>query len=400
MKGYKSLRQDLRILIKYSWYILFALLVLLVLSGVCVGFRFFRNVKLSMEEFPLTLKWQNDLGHSTYDRPTYYNGRVFFPANRGLTSYWYELEATTGQAVWSQQATPNSFLRCLTSDYMVISGMSSLLTLDPDTGKIIWEGNVGTAASCSDTIVFVIGTRGFIYAADLATGEWLWGGITPRQYNTYPGLIYNSYTNDLIVGNRHKVDPVSGHIRHSSESVPALIPRDGERGPTYLINNDQLLIGGTVRDIETGKILHLEQRLNGYAAPTVTEDTIYIADGVVGEDRPKGVTALNRDSFEIKWQYTPYDESSGDILVTMSPVAIFDEMGYVIFSDATLRAFDLETGQEIGYWQPQEADLFYWSICTLAPFLGCVGPSGYGMAASEDTLFVSFGDGKLYAFGK
>ncbi len=396
MKGYKSLRQDLRIIKNYSWLALFVLITLLLLFGVYCGIRYLRFIKPATESFPLTLTWKIDLGISNYDRPYYQNGMVFMPTY----NHWHGVEAENGQITWSQTAFRNSFMRCLTPDYMIISGPSSLLALDPDTGKSVWEGNVGTAASCSDTIVFVIGTRGFIYAADLATGEWLWGGITPRQYNTYPGLIYNSYTNDLIVGNRHKVDPVSGHIRHSSESVPALIPRDGERGPTYLINNDQLLIGGTVRDIETGKILHLEQRLNGYAAPTVTEDTIYIADGVVGEDRPKGVTALNRDSFEIKWQYTPYDESSGDILVTMSPVAIFDEMGYVIFSDATLRAFDLETGQEIGYWQPQEADLFYWSICTLAPFLGCVGPSGYGMAASEDTLFVSFGDGKLYAFGK
>jgi hypothetical protein len=84
----------------------------------------------------------------------------------------------------------------------------------------------------------------------------------------------------------------------------------------------------------------------------------------------------------------------------MSPVAIFDGVGYVIFADATLRAFDLETGREIGYWQPKGADLFYWSVCTLMPFLGCTSPSGYGMATSEDTLFVSFGDGKLYAFGK
>lgn len=89
----------------------------------------------------------------------------------------------------------------------------------------------------------------------------------------------------------------------------------------------------------------------------------------------------------------------------MLELGIFNGIGYVIFDDATLRAFNLETGQEIGYWQPQGLDLLFWPGCTLPipqlpnPF-DCVHSSGVGMTASEDTLFVSFGDGRLYAFGR
>ncbi len=117
------------------------------------------------------------------------------------------------------------------------------------------------------------------------------------------------------------------------------------------------------------------------------------------------MAALDRDTFEVKWQYQPQHKLPLLKLLTLSPVAIFNGVGYAIFSDATLRAFELETGQEIGYWQPEGLDLMFWPGCTLRiprlpnPF-DCVLSSGVGMATSENNLFVSFGDGKLYAFGK
>ena len=73
-------------------------------------------------------------------------------------------------------------------------------------------------------------------------------------------------------------------------------------------------------------------------------------------------------------------------------------IGYVIFSDLTLRAFDIETGNELGYWQPSNLSILHQATCfPLRP--GCMQLDSAGLTTSEDTLFVSFGDGKLYAFG-
>jgi len=40
-----------------------------------------------------------------------------------------------------------------------------------------------------------------------------------------------------------------------------------------------------------------------------------------------------------------------------------------------------------------------WSVCIPFSFPFCTPLTGVGTVASEDTLFVSFGNGKLYAFG-
>jgi outer membrane protein assembly factor BamB len=386
---------------KYKWLIV---LILLLLPGCYLALRFYIYIKPPSNSFPLTLKWRTDLGRSTYERPASQDGLVLFPADSILSSYWYGLNATTGQLIWSQRVPSDSFLRCLSAEYLVVSGPDSLLALKPGTGEIIWEDEIGQTATCSERKVFTIVPRKLVLALDLSTGQTRWAGTAPRE--SFIGLIYNPEMNELIADGAVIVDPNSGRILRSFDEPSFLgyAPSDQGRGDMYLIDQGQLFIGGSVRDAATGQVFHIEKRFSGFAAPTVSEDTIYIADG--SEDGyVEGVAALDRATYAVKWKYQPKHKLPGLSLITLSPVAIFDGIGYVIFDDATLRAFDLETGQEIGYWQPQGLDLLFWPGCTLPiprlpnPFY-CVHSSGVGMAASEDTLFVSFGDGKLYAFGK
>lgn len=386
---------------KYKWLIV---VTLLLLSGCYLALRFYIYLKPPSNSFPLTLKWRTDLGRSTYERPAYQDGLVLFPADNILSSYWYGLNATTGQLIWSQRVPSYSFLRCLTKEYLVASGPSSLATLKPYTGKVIWEGNRAFTATCSEKAVFIIVSRGSVVALDLANGQELWAETTPRK--PFIGLIYNPEMNELIADGAVIVDPNSGRILRSFDEPSFLgyAPGDQGRGPMILINRGQLFIGGSMRDAATGQVFHIEQRYGGFAAPTVTEDAIYIADGTE-DGYVEGVAALDRATYAVNWKYQPKHKLPGLSLITLSPVAIFDGIGYVIFNDATLRAFNLETGQEVGYWQPQGLDLLFWPGCTLPiprlpnPF-DCVHSSGVGMATSDDTLFVSFGDGKLYAFGK
>ena len=375
---------------------------LLLLLSLCWTGRFLLFIRPAAP-FPLDLKWQVDLGNSTYERPTYQDGLILFPANKSFSSAWYGLDAQTGQTIWSRSIRRTSFLRCLTPEHLIVSGPYSLVALNPPNGQVIWSGEIGNTATCSETSVFSVVPRQFVETRSLSTGQYLWRGINPR-YNIL-GAIYNREADELIAGGSIIVDPDSGNVLRSFEpTFLAYPPTDEGRGPMYLIDRGQLFIGGTVRDAKTGQVLHVEERFGGFAAPTVTQDTIYIADS--SEDGyVEGVTALDRATYTVKWKYQPQHKLPGFSLITLSPVAIFDGMGYVIFSDATLRAFDLETGQELGYWQPQGLDLMFWPGCTLPlpqlpnPF-DCIHSSGVGMTTSDDTLFVSFGDGKLYAFGK
>ena len=370
----------------------------ILLLGLCCGGRFGLLFEPPTASFPLSPKWRVDLGSSTYDRPAYQDGLVLFPADTVFSSYWYGLNAATGQVAWSQRVNRNSFLRCLTREYLVVSGPYSISTLKPDTGEVIWdEEQSGLGGTCSETTVFFSGTRSSMSAVNISTGQLYWSGIKPRM--PVGGLIYNPENGELIVneGDYYIVDPKSGIVLRSFKN--AGIPPEESRGPMYLVDRGQFFIGGTVLDVKTGQILHKENRYSGFASPTVTEDTIYISDSTENMG-VAGVVALDRATYAVKWKYQPQYKMLGIPLFTPSPVTILDGVGYVIFSDATLRAFDLKTGQELGYWQPRALDVLFWPACVAVPVAGCVETSGIGMGTSKDSLFVSFGDGKLYAFGR
>ena len=79
------------------------------LGGCYLGLRFYIYLKPSSASFPLGMKWQTGLGRSTYERPIYYNGLILFPADAFFGSYWYGLEASSGQVVWQQRIQRDSF---------------------------------------------------------------------------------------------------------------------------------------------------------------------------------------------------------------------------------------------------------------------------------------------------
>ena len=102
---------------------------IILIVGLCFVGRFVLLIRPSSETFPLKPKWQTDLGFSTYERPIYQDGMVLFPTNGLLSSRWYGVKSTTGQTIWSQRIKRNTFLRCLTNKYLVISGTKSFAAL-------------------------------------------------------------------------------------------------------------------------------------------------------------------------------------------------------------------------------------------------------------------------------
>jgi hypothetical protein len=219
-------------------------------------------------------------------------------------------------------------------------------------------------------------------------------------------MIYDHETEELIASQTvtpfdfFVIEPETGRLKQSFMEV-GFAPDDGSwsRGPMYLINRGQLFIGGTVLNASSGEVIH-EEELYTPVLPTVTANMMYLATPV------KGVVAFDRNTFEIKWMYQSERKLQGNKVHPITSVAILDGIGYTIFSDATLGAFDLRTGQELGFWQPTWFDLARWPVCAspwstgAIPFVSCSLSAQPGLTVSDDTLFVSFGDGKLYAFGK
>ena len=384
-------------------------LIFLTLLGVLCQIGRSLWLRQPVTSFPLSLKWQVDLGYSAYERPILQDGLVLLPVDDTIfSSYWYGIEANTGQIIWSQRIGLDNFRRCLTTDYLVVSGATSLFVLKAQTGEIVWQQTESQywAATCSETAVFNIIPRGWLQAFDISNGQKLWGGTNPRK-SFAKSLIYNSEAGEIIAkaGKYYTIDPNSGTLLDSFEApegVSAPGDRRSQQESMYLIDRGQIFIGGTVLDARTGQVIHKEDRYRTFTPPVATLDTVYISNS------NSGVVALDRETYSVKWVYQPQSKPPSIPLHTISPIAILDDVGYVIFMDAILRAFDLETGQELGYWQPGLRDLWGGPTCDVFPFkLHCLVAMQFrrdtaraGLITSEDTLFVSFGDGKLYAFGK
>jgi outer membrane protein assembly factor BamB len=396
-------------LIKYKFIILVLSLLFVFVSGtlVVLGLQVYRSRYVTTllrpeVSFPLHLSWEAKLGDFTDDAPAYQAGLMLMSAKNGSRHDWYGLDAASGKVVWIQNIKATSFRHCLTPDYLVLSSPWSFMALSTRTGEIIWKNEVSYGTTCSDQMVFSTGVpRDSIEAANLTTGQRLWGPTTPRK--SFSGIAYNPVTDELIAmesnvpENLYIIDAKSGQLKYSfNRAVYAPNDGDNSRGQMYVVDRGELFVGGTVQDAQTGRIIHKEDRFHTAVAPIVTENTMYLSalyDGVV---------AFDRSTYEVKWIYpSPQRRDGSGFFHTLSQVAILDGLGYVIFSDATVRAFDLETGREVGYWQPDENDLWDWPVCTdVSLRFECIASARAGLGSSEDTLFVSFGDGKLYAFGK
>jgi outer membrane protein assembly factor BamB len=293
-------------------------------------------------------------------------------------------------------------LSCLTADYLVISGIDGLLTLQTPTGKAVWQKNRShDSVTCSESLVFSSNfPSASISAFDLSTGQEIWKTTQPQR--GFYGVIYNFETGKLIgeeysqSGDFYVIEPQSGLLEDSFLNT-SYAPTGGtwDHGPMYLIDRGELFLGGTVQDAGTGQLIYQADLYDSFVPPVVTTDTIYLSDSSAA-----GVVALDRTTFALKWIHSPERRVQNKPVRPISPIAILEGVGYAVFSDATLSAFDLETGQELGYWQPGWLDLSRWPACRLISFPGCTRMARAGVTTSDDTLFVSFGDGKLYAFGE
>ncbi len=376
------------------------LIGIVIIISIIISVLYYRKMQVDSlikpnSVFPLRLSWEIDMGQLAYDRPIYQNGMVFSTADGLVFSKWYAVKANTGELEWVHPINRGNFFQCLTTEYLVLSGPWSLATIHI-YNRSIWITRQPPAdtATCNEKMVFSSGhPRDSILTYELKSGQMIHYGTNSDK--SFHGLIYNDDKEEIIAASGYEfyiIDPQTSVLKHSFKELAAFSPNDNSpyRGPMYLVDNGELFIGGTVQDAQTGQIIHKEDNFETDYLPTVTTDSMYLST------RSDGIVSFDRDDYSVKWIYQPQPSNP---LAPLGPIAILEEIGYAIFSDATVRAFDLETGQEVGYWQPDVYDLWFWPICTFPPGF-CSSWARAGLASSEDMLFVSFGDGKLYAFGK
>ena len=102
------------------------------------------------------------------------------------------------------------------------------------------------------------------------------------------------------------------------------------------------------------------------------------------------IAVLSLVQMNYVWQVAFSTGQSQDGLKVYSNPFEFQGNVYVILSDASIRAFDLQNGTETGKWQGK----------TVANKLGSLTPFIPGFGSSENLLFVSFGKNEVCAFGQ
>lgn len=365
--------------------------------------------KQAATPFPLVVKWTRSLSKPRRVPLYYQDGLVFFRDNDNI---WHALKAHTGAITWSQSlpgrilSLPDGSLVCQQPDALIIENGAGLFRIEPQTGKVIWQLNENNwSATCTDDLLVVIIPHGLIKAFDLATGTLRWQDVTPSNQNFTSYLVYNREAQTLLglvrnpdrSVNReilHTIEAETGHILHSMDDPFSSGGMLLGLGKGSLVDEGRLFAHGTVLDLATDQISRKPYPIGWGIEPTITAEKIYVP---ADDD---GVWAVNRDTLRFRWQYIPTSplQDQGVTLGTLTEMVILDNVGYIILSDATLRAIDLDSGKELGRWQPEDEVLAYWPLGCLNYPLGDCNPAN--ITASEEMVIVSFGGNKLYALGR
>jgi len=139
------------------------------------------------------LVWQHEVGNWALFSPSIWNGRVYFGTTRAgdRNETFFALDALSGTLEWKYEFERGHMFHynCTAAirDGIVYVSVKKygLISLDADTGKLLWvyrpPSGPSTAPCISDDTVYV--ASGDLYAVDMKTGKEIWsnedcGGLT------------------------------------------------------------------------------------------------------------------------------------------------------------------------------------------------------------------------------
>jgi outer membrane protein assembly factor BamB len=305
--------------------------------------------------------------------------------------------------------------------------------VDVKTGKQLWQYEtpafVGywpyTWRVAQGNLIVGFGTGKYVEAINLNTGQraWISSGFTVVAIETGLDLVFVSRRSELVA-----LDAASGAVRWRIDSMPLDMPIlynpqtqhlvvpheklyiiDAQTG-TMLATIEKDIIDDCPRpfdvlqlyagriycyegayEAETGELIsNVSFDLAPYfSLPLIAENVMYSRTG------SGTVKAIDLRTMTQSWEYIPSGGDVGKHPVILSNVAIVKSVGYAIADDATIRAFDISSGQEIGWWQaPAVVDWWQGGKCCTSDAIPVAG-----VASDGSTLFASFGQNTLYAFG-
>jgi outer membrane protein assembly factor BamB len=386
-----ALLRDARILIALAS--LLALLACQLLNPSAAPSSVSQQSTTSSFNFPLALRWQQRLDCRSVFPPQAWGVTFVVPYYWCPKSGLYALDVKSGEILWQRggddlPVTNSPGSRLSPGGKLIVGTYEGVQALDLRTGETLWTTTSFLPVrnmTFGEGKVFVRVEWTMFSAHDLETGRTLWQSIVKDRSEIY----YDARNQSLVtvpsanVGNHYWLDPDSGEILR----VKPMAIRS-QAMTTALVENGKLYYGAFVMDAATATPVCVHPEYAGSLDPGDLAYDLPLLDDVVYISTSSSVVAFDTVACQPRWEYQPQRGGRWRRPEVVSNAVILNGVVYAIFSDATLRAIDQQSGQEIGYWKA-EAVKYSHSRDSAVP----------GVVVSGDVLIASFGNGEIYAFG-
>lgn len=374
------------------------------------------DLPLASSTFPLRPLWARTTEHLILLPPRVVSNVVVLKQDAGLIltedhdieGTYLGLDAQSGIPLWTIEGYVSPRERnawAAIDNYLLLLGNTRVEALDISPGKQVWTTPPAHPSVLQPSRVqhntdtfFVMNGDTEVIAFEARSGQEQWR--THLQYGSF-NLFYDASHEVLVIpsgGNGSItsqppatmylvfIDAHNGQIAKSmalDEELSKQCDNDLLQYTTpYLYCNDVAFNHETGQKIyfDTGSAVAL-------SVPPVWDGQLLI------RTHAGTMQAIDSPTGQVRWDYQPLPHTLTPTVEIISHATIIGNMGYVLANDASIRAIDLNTGTEFGYWlHPQGASLtemvYKWQP---------TGPMA-GLATDGVRLFATFGNNEIYAF--
>jgi outer membrane protein assembly factor BamB len=346
--------------------------------------QFYTQLEYSLDGLPvegllLTKLWEISADGFIDRPPLHRNGVIVLQSD---TTIWSVNEE--GDLLWKVEANNRINNVWVTDEVVLFNTFASsrpLIAINLKDGSFLWQSSdeVGDADIGKNNSIVVGWNERLLYQSiDAKNGKINWQyrptNVNVRSLNVisdpHKNLVYIQEEGETIV-----LNGTSGVIEDRFPTTKIPFPNWVESGTLFFEEaTPGKLVAIDSKDYHT--LWEVKTPTYKYSPPTFTNSMIYIGN-ILGK-----LVAIDRYSGNIVWEY-PSPQATTELV---SNVAVVNDTVYAIFSDGRLIGFDAKSGRSLGHIQFAGVSNTLQQV-TIA-----------GIAASEDTLFVSLGYKKLYAF--
>jgi outer membrane protein assembly factor BamB len=266
----------------------------------------------------------------------------------------------------------------LAEETIVVVTVDELLAVDVSTGDLLWQHSFSLPLY-SVTVGggrAYLGAYGQVAAYDLKTGNMLWDRKNLGGHIT----IYMVYGNDEVIADVDRLyifDASNGNTRRVYPHLDVSLS-------TAQLYRGELLIPSIAFDPSQGRLLWGSPKNSnrGWWYPLLVGDSMYVssAEGLLEKDIVAGKV---KQTYVLPGSHSSILGSEG----VLSNIVLLGKTLYFLGTDECLHAVDMAPMSEVGKWCNGRVLHSERSPDWLA-----------GVAASEDSLFVSWGTSRLDAF--